>query len=173
MKPLHEYIMETVESNYDAFMRRIKDAKSNNGQGLILQFINNDGSVDFSDQIGQYSSMIIPFNVRNTYSFMKIKGANSQAPVDALIKGLAGKQVDEYTFTSSGFPHRGVVGTNANHTYTVKVVRFNIEDAAKLSRNQLNFIERPNMYFGVSTSGFFRITSIDKNYVWNAVKKYL
>lgn len=165
--------MEAVESNYDIFMRRIKDAKSNNGQGLILQFINNDGSVDFSDQIGQYSSMIIPFNVRNTYSFMKIKGASSQAPVDDLIRKLAGKQVDEYTFTSSGFPHRGVAGADVEHTYTVKVFQFNIEDATKLSRKQLNFIEQPNMYFGVSTSGFFGITSIDKKYVWSTVKKYL
>lgn len=165
--------MEATGSNYDTFMDLIKDAKSNNGQGLILQFINNDGSVDFSEQIGYYSSMIIPFNVRNTYSFIKIKGANSQAPVDALIKKLAGKQVDEYAFTSSGFPHRGAVGGDVKHKYTVKVFQFNVEDAIKLSKKQLNFIERPNMYLRACSSGFFGITSIDKNYVWNTVKKYL
>lgn len=173
MKPLCEYIIEAMGSNYDTFMDLIKDAKSNNGQGLILQFINNDGSGAFSEQIGYYSSMIIPFNVRNAYSFIKIKGANSQAPVDALIKKLAGKQVDKYTFTSSGFPHRGAVGADAEHTYTVKVFQFNVEDATKLTKKQLNFIERPNMYLRACSSGFFGITSIDKNYVWNTVEKYL
>lgn len=173
MKQLSEYIMEAMGSNYDTFMDLIKDAKSKNGQGLILQFINNDMSSDFSEQIGYCSSMIIPFNVRNSYSFIKIKGSSSQAPVDNFIKKLGGKQVDKYTFTSAGFPHRGAVGGDVEHKYTVKVFQFNVEDATKLTKKQLNFIEQPNMYIRACSSGFFGITSIDRNYVWNIVNKYL
>lgn len=173
MKNLFEYICEAWGSNYDEFMKRIKNAKSKNGKGLIFQFINNDGASDFTNEIGRYSSMIIPYNVKNTYSFIKFKSVSSQAPVDKFIKILKGKQVDEYEFTSSGFPYRGPVTMEVNHKYTVKVFQFDVEDATKLSGKQLSFIEPPNMYFDVSTSGFFGIASIDKNYIWDVVKKYL
>lgn len=176
MKALLEFLAESLESkgsNYDEFMKRIKNAKSNNGKGLIFQFINNDNTVDFSDEIGKYSSMIIPYNVKNTYSFIKFKGGNSQVPVDKFIKVLNGKQVEEYEFTSSGFPQRGPAVFDEKHTYTIKVFQFDVDDATKLSGKQLNFIERPNLYFGVKSSGFFGIATIDRKYIWDVVKKYL
>ena len=174
MKPLFDYISEALDSHYDEFMSRIKDVKTDKkGVGIIFQFINNDRSSDFNNEIGQYSSMIIPFNVRNTYSFMKFQGAKSKAPVDSFIKALGGKQIDEYEFTSSGFPQRGPVMGQVNHTYTVKVFRFNVEDASKLKKNQLSFIENPNMYFGVKSSGFFGIVSIDRPFLWNVIDEFM
>lgn len=174
MKSLQDYITEALGSHYDEFMSRIKDAKTDkNGVGIIFQFINNDGSWDFDTEIGRYSSMIIPYNVRNSYSFMKFVGAKSKTPVDSFIKVLGGKQIDEYEFTSDGFPQRGPVMGRKNHTYTVKVFRFDATAAAKLTKKQLPFIENPNMYFGVKSSGFFGIVSIDRPFIWNVIDEFM
>lgn len=175
MKPLFDYISEALDSNYEEFMNRLGNAKCDSkGVGIILQFINNDKSSDFDTEIGRYSSMIIPFNVRNTYSFMKFVGATSKTPVDSFIKALGGKQVDEYEFTSDGFPQRGQVKMgNNDHVYTVKVFRFNVKDALKLKKQQLSFIEKPSMYFGVKSSGFFGIVSIDRPCIWDVINEYL
>jgi hypothetical protein len=175
MKSLFDYISEASDSHYDEFMNRIENAKCDGkGVGIILQFINNDKSSDFDTEIGRYSSMIIPFNVRNTYSFMKFVGATSQAPVDSFIKALGGKYVDEYEFTSDGFPQRGQVKMgNNDHVYTVKVFRFNVKDALKLKKTQLSFIEKPSMYFGVKSSGFFGIVSIDRPCIWNVIDEFM
>lgn len=174
MKQLFDYIAEAAGSNYDEFMDRIKKAKTNsNGQGIIIQFINNQKSVDFDTEIGYFSSLIIPYNVRNTYSLMKFKGASSRTPVDNFIKKLKGKQVGECEFESSGFPHRGPAMYNVSHTYTVKVYLFDVEEASKLTRKQLSFIEKPSMYFGAHSSGFFGIVSIDRPYIWDVIDEYL
>ena len=175
MKSLFDYISEASDSHYDEFMNRIENAKCDSkGVGIILQFINNDKSSDFDNEIGRYSSMIIPFNVRNTYSFMKFMGATSKTPVDSFIKALGGKQVDEYEFTSDGFPQRGQVRMgNNDHVYTVKVFRFKVADALKLTKNQLSFIEKPSMYFGVKSSGFFGIVSIDRPCIWNVIAEFM
>ena len=173
MKPLSVYISEAMSSNYEEFKSRLENVKSKDGKGLIIQFIDEEKSANFTDKIGLYSSMVIPYNVKSTYSLMTFKGANSRTPVDNFIKKLGGELVDEMTFKSSGFLHRGPVTMDVNYKYTVKVFQFDIENATKLSEKQLNFIERPDMYFKVSTSGFFGIASIDKKYIWDVVKKYV
>ena len=173
MKTLFEYISEAMSSNYEEFKSRLEAIKSKNGKGLIIQFIDDERSANFTDKIGLYSSMVIPYNVRNTYSLMTFKGTNSRTPVDKFIKKLGGELVDELTFKSSGFPHRGPVTMDVNYKYTVKVFQFDIENATKLSEKQLKFIERPDMYFKASTSAFFGIASIDKKYIWDIVGKYL
>ena len=173
MKSLLTYISEAMGSNYEEFKSRLEDVKSKNGKGLIIQFIDDEDSANFTNEIGAYSSMVIPYNVKRSYSLMTFRGANSKTPVDKFIKTLGGELVEELTFKSSGFPHRGPSMFDVDYKYTVKVFQFNIEDATKLSEKQLKFIERPEMYFIDHSSALFGIASIDKKYIWDIVEKYL
>lgn len=173
MKSLLTYISEAMSSNYEEFKSRLADVKSKNGKGLIIQFIDDERSVKFTDSIGLYSAMAIPYNVGSTYSLMTFKGANSKTPVDKFIKKLGGELVEELTFKSSGFPHRGPVISDVNYKYTVKVFTFDVDNANKLTGSQLKFIERPEMYFRPRSSALFGIASIDRKYIWDIVKKYL
>ncbi len=173
MKSLLTYISEAMSSNYEEFKNRLEDVKSKNGKGLIIQFIDDERSANFTNDIGLYSSMVIPYNVNRSYSLMVFKGTNSKTPVDKFIKKLGGELVEKLTFKSSGFPHRGPSMFDVDYKYTVNVFQFNIEDAAKLSEKQLKFIELPEMYFKNRSSALFGIVSIDKKYIWDIVEKYL
>lgn len=173
MKSLSTYISEAMSSNYEEFKSRLEDVKSKNGKGLIIQFIDDEDSANFTNEIGAYSSMVIPYNVKRSYSLMTFRGANSKTPVDKFIKKLGGELVEELTFKSSGFPYRGPSMFDVDYKYTVKVFTFDVDNANKLTGSQLKFIERPEMYFIARSSALFGIASIDKKYIWDIVEKYL
>lgn len=180
MKPLIEYLNESIDSNYDAFMQHINDVKAKNGKGIIIQIINNEHSVDFSDKIGYHSAVVIPFNnKRNGYSLMRFKYGNNSdiyskgytGNINDFIKSLQGKLVEEFEFDAEAPTYSTAVGFSHKHKYTVKVYQFDVEKASHLTNRQLKCIEP--LYYKTCRSALFGVTAFDRKCIWDIVKKYV